>query len=339
VQDPAPTRLERAGEIAAAVGSLRPAEPNLRRALHASIAIVIGLTIGLAIFTTLGKLPEVDWRFRPWAVILGMLGLSAFLLANAEIWRHLLAALGPELEARPSRAIWFTSALGRYVPASVLLPMLRVALSEREGVPKRICLASVVYDVALFFAAALILSSYFVLELPELADQPGRYLVLALPIVAVVALQPRFFHTFADRALERLGRAQLPLSLPSVRVAEFIALYALTFVFAGLGVYALAQLVYPVGISELFTVAGAFAVGTALSIIAFVLPGGLVAREAGIALALAPVMPAGPALALAVLVRIVQMGLELLFAAVTPPLARRASDSDAARAAARGQGD
>ena len=68
---------------------------------------------------------------------------------------------------------------------------------------------------------------------------------------------------------------------------------------------------------------GAFAVGTALSLIAFVLPGGVVAREAGLALALSPVMPAAPAIAVAVLARIVQLVLELLGAVIAPLFARR----------------
>lgn len=321
---PPSTRLERAGDIAARVSSLEPSDPRVRRGLHLGIAIIVVLSIGLAAFATAGDIPDVDWRFRPVALALAVIGLTVFLLANAEIWRRILRALGPELAPRRSMAIWFTSGLGRYVPTSLLLPVLRAAMSEREGVPKRICLASVAYEMAMFFTAALILAAYFVIDLPDLQDAPGRYLVIGLPVLALIALQPRVFHTLADRVLTRLGRAKLPLSLPGGRVLEFVGLYALTYVIAGLSLYALAQSVYPVGADELVTVVGAFAVGTALSILAFVLPGGLVAREAGIALALSPVMPAAPALAVAVLARIVQMGLEVLLALITPLLAKRA---------------
>lgn len=321
---PPSTRLERAGDIAARASSLEPSDPRVRRGLHLGIAIIVVLSIGLAAFATAGDIPDVDWRFRPVALALAVIGLTVFLLANAEIWRRILRALGPELAPRRSMAIWFTSGLGRYVPTSLLLPVLRAAMSEREGVPKRICLASVAYEMAMFFTAALILAAYFVIDLPDLQDAPGRYLVIGLPLLALIALQPRVFHTLADRVLTRLGRAKLPLSLPGGRVLEFVGLYALTYVIAGLSLYALAQSVYPVGADELVTVVGAFAVGTALSILAFVLPGGLVAREAGIALALSPVMPAAPALAVAVLARIVQMGLEVLLALITPLLAKRA---------------
>lgn len=325
------TRLERAGEIASRAGSLNPSDPRVRKGLHAGIAIIVVLSIGLAGFSAAGDLPDVDWRFRPLALTLAVLALTASLLANAGIWRRILHALGPELLPPRSRAIWFTSGLGRYVPTSLLLPMLRVAMAEREGAPKRISLASIAYEMSLFFTAALILGAYFVIDLPELGDVPGRFVILALPVLALVALQPRIFHSLADRALQRLGRAKLPLSLPGGRVFEFVGLYAITYVLAGMGLYALATCVYPVGADDLVTVVVAFAVGTALSILAFVLPGGLVAREAGIALALSPVMPAAPAVAVAVLARIVQLGLEVLLAVITPLLARR-SETRATRA-------
>ena len=36
-----PTRLERAGDVAARAGSLQPWDPRVRRGLHAGIAIVV----------------------------------------------------------------------------------------------------------------------------------------------------------------------------------------------------------------------------------------------------------------------------------------------------------
>ena len=91
---------------------------------------------------------------------------------------------------------------------------------------------------------------------------------------------------------------------------------------AGLSLYALAQSFYPVGIADLPTMVGAFGVATAFSFLAFLLPGGLVAREAAMTLALSPIMPPAPALAIAVVSRILQLALEVVFAVVTPLLAR-----------------
>jgi glycosyltransferase 2 family protein len=319
--------LVRAGNLAARVGSLQPADPNLRRGLHAGIGIIVVLGVGLALVAGLGDFPEVNWRFRPLALALAVIGLAAFLVAAAETWRRLLRVLCPELPPLSAQEIWFVSGLGRYVPTGLLLPMMRVAMCGRDGVPGRITSASLVYELSLFLSGNLALAAYFVITLPSLAGEWERWLVVAVPVVALIGMQPRIFHPLVDGLLVRLGRQPLPLSLPGRRVLEFAALYSAGMVVAGLAVYCLAQSVYPVGADDLPTVVGSLAVGTGLSYVAFIAPGGLGAREAAMALALSSVMPTAPAVALAVLSRLFQLGLEVLLALVTLWLARRGSAS------------
>jgi hypothetical protein len=317
------SRLERVGDLAARAGSMRPADPRVRRGLHAAVATVVVASAAFAIVAAVGDFPNVSWRFHPEALVLSLIGFALSLLAAAELWRRILAELGSRLEPRRSNAIWFVSGLGRYVPTSLLLPVLRAAMAEREGVPGRVTLASMAYEVCLSSTAALSIGAYFVVDLPSLSGSPGRFLVIVLPIVAFVVMQPRFFHSVADRFLTRLGREPLPVSLSAAAVLRLVTLFAATYLLAGLSMYALAQSIYPVGTGDLVEVIGAFSVGTALSLVAFALPGGLVAREAGIALALSPVMPAAPAIAIAVLSRIIQLALELAGAAIAPLFARR----------------
>lgn len=323
-----PSRLERAGELASRAASLEPGDPLMRRGLHIGIGLVVLLGIGLAVTASLNELPEVDWRWRPLSLFLGILSVFAFLLANAELWRQLLHALGVDLARLPSMAIWFISGLGRFVPTSLLTPMIRMAMADREGVAKRIVLVSTVYEIALALTGGLIVAAYFIVDLPDLEGQPARFLAIGLPVVALVVLQPRIFHRLTDYALERFGREPLPEALPAARVFEFVFLYALVYVVAGLGTYALAQSVYPVGADDIVTVLGAFAVGTTLGVLAFMLPGGLVAREAGLAVALNPIMPLEAAIAIAVLTRIVQIAVEVLMAALTQVLVRRRGYSE-----------
>jgi glycosyltransferase 2 family protein len=316
------SRLERAGTFAARATSLRPADPTVRRALHAGVGLMVVLGVGFAIVAALGDLPDVDWRFRPVALMLAILGLTILVAGSAAIWRRLVRALGPEIPALRAQAIWSISALGRYVPTAALLPVLRMALCERQGAAKRIILASIVYEIALVLTGSVILGAYFVITLPELAGQAQRFAVLALPVLAVILLHPRIFHRLADYVLRRLGRDPLPAALGQWRILEFLAVYLVILVLAGLSLYALAQSLYPVGIEDLPTVVGAFSVATLFSFLAFLVPGGLVAREAAMTLALSPIMPAAPALAIAVLSRIVQLAIEVGIAIAAPLLAR-----------------
>ena len=133
------------------------------------------------------------------------------------------------------------------------------------------------------------------------------------------------FHRIADYGLHRLGRQPLPLSLSRARVLEFLVLYALAMLIAGFGTYALAHALHAIPNSHIATCIAAYSVGFAASLIAFILPGGLGAREAALAAALAPALPPIVALAVAVAVRLVQMAVEVAFAFVTPVLAKRAT--------------
>src|SRR5262249_32853442 len=154
---------------------------------------------------------------------LAVFAFCCYLLANAEIWRRLLAAVGPELSPTRAYPIWFASGLGRYVPTALLLPMLRMAMADREGVPKRITAATIAYEFALLITGSVLVSAYFVITLPDLQGIWQRWLVLVLPALALIAIHPKVFHPLADWALTRAGRDKLPLSLPALRTLEFVA--------------------------------------------------------------------------------------------------------------------
>ena len=316
--------LRRLGSAGADVASLEPAHPGLRRALRIGVPALVLAFLALALVTQWQRLPEVDWRLEPGWLALSLLAFLAFQALHAETWRLLLAALGGEFPSRTvGWAAYSTSLLARYVPTNALIFVVRVALSRREGVARRVCLVSMVYEGALALSAALIVGAYFVIRLPALAGEPLRLIVLVIPLAALAALHPRVFHPLANALLRRLGRHPLPLSLRFSRVLLFGALYVLSFLVAGLGVYALAAALHPLEASGAAPALAAYAIGFTFSVLGFFLPAGLGAREAGLAGALALALPPTVALAVAVGVRVVQTAVELLYAGATSALARR----------------
>jgi hypothetical protein len=317
--------MERLGEAGASVTSLRGATPRWQKTLAAAlIALVAGFLVA-AVATQWSKLPDIEWRLQPLWLAACVAALTAFQWVHAELWAAMLHALGSPIPTSRARAVWSVTLLARYVPTNLALAVSRMALAEREGVPKRVCAASIVYELGLTFAAATAVGAYFVVDLPDLAGRPERWAVVAAPLLAVAALDPAVFHRLADGLLRRLGRDALPISLSRARVAEFVVLFVLSFALAGAGVLALAQAIHGIDAGDTGIVMGAYAVGFAASVMAFVLPGGLGAREAAMTAALSPAMPVTVALAVAVGVRLVQMAVEVGYAAVTPLLARRAA--------------
>ena len=66
------------------------------------------------------------------------------------------------------------------MPGSVLYVLGRVLLSERAGVPRRLTVASIVYEQALQATSAIVVAAYFLIVHPDLQGQPLRWAILLL---------------------------------------------------------------------------------------------------------------------------------------------------------------
>ncbi len=299
---------------------------NRAAALRVALVVAVAASLVFAISTQWSQLPDIEWQFRPGWLALSLVGLLAFEWMHIDIWRAMLRTMGGDLPRWKGRSIWATTLLARYVPTSVLMAVGRVALSEKEGVPKRVSLASVVYEVALTFTAAVIISTYLVLRLPVFEDHASRWLVLLVPVIGILAMHPRIFHPIADFGLKRIGSEPLPVSLSFGRVLLYLVWFLLSFVVSGFAVLAMTLALHPVPGDEMLAVVASYSLGFAAGVIGFLLPGALGAREAGVVIAVSAAVPAAVALAVALVLRLVQVGVELAYAAVMPLMARRHPD-------------
>lgn len=321
---PAPTLLQRVGSAGASVTSLEPSHPQLRMALRIGVGVLVGAFVIFAVASQWGKLPAVEWRFSVGWVAASVVGFLGMLTLHAAGWRLIVEAMGFPMDPARARAIWAKSVLARYVPTNALMVVGRVSMAGREGVPQRVALASIVYEIALQVAAAVAVGAYFVISLDSLAGEPLRFLILLVPALALASLHPAIFHPLTDMALRRLGREHLPVSLPFSRVLGMWAFYALSFLVAGLGLLAFTHGLYPIAAEDIPSLIAAWGVGFTVSVLAFVFPAGLGARELGLATALAPAVPSAVvAAAIAVASRILVTAVELLFAGISSLLARR----------------
>jgi uncharacterized membrane protein YbhN (UPF0104 family) len=321
------TLLERAGEAAAGLTQAGPKHPRARLALQWGLAALI---FGFLVFFVLrqwNQLPDFKWHFAPGWLALSAVCVFAFYIAQGEIWRLILGALGEHLPPTPSRAIWGKSLLARYVPTNVLMLLGRMVMAERYGAAKRVTLASMVYELGLGFGTAVMVGAYFVIELPSLQDQPARYAVLALIPIVLAGFHPRVFAPVANYALRKLGRQPLPRTLRFGRVVEFSLMYVACWAVIGFGVYAFASALTPIDASDLPYIAAAYPVAFCVAVLTFIVPSGLGTRDAALATAMAAVLAGAVATAIAVAFRIFQTVVELLYVAAVVALDKRKSSS------------
>jgi hypothetical protein len=324
-RESSPTLLERAGSTAAAIGDVQPKSPVAKFALQWGLA---GLIFGFLIFFVVkqwNKLPDFDWRFSPGWLALSGLAVAAFYFVQSEYWRVILHSLGEDIPARPGRSIWGKSILARYVPTNALMVVGRVVMSERYGVTKRVCLASVVYELVLGFGTAVMVGAYFVIKLPSLQDQPARWAIIALVPIVLTVLHPRVFGPLANYGLRKLGREPLPKTLPFARVLQMAVLYLISWAIIGLGVFAFASALQSIDASDFPYIAAAYPVAFCVAVLTFIVPSGLGTRDAALATAMTAVLTGTVATAIAVAFRIFQTAIELLYVATVVAIGKRRS--------------
>ncbi len=310
--------------VALSKGKSLPFSKGQRRnILLGSLTILVATGVGIAAVGTLVGRPHIHLRFSAEWLGVAIVGFAVTELLHAVLWRRLVIALGAQIELRRGLAIWCVSAIARYVPTNALMPVLRISMSRSQNVPRSICAASLVYEAALAVSAALFVGAYCLVGLPALRGDGWRWGVFLIPLMLMLALDRRGAWPVIDRLLRRLGQDPLPIHLGSGQLLRFTVGYVASFVLAGGCLVAVVLACHPLSLSDAPFVVSAYTVGFAAALVAFVLPGGLGAREAALVAVLSPIMPLLVATTIALVVRLLQIFAELLLALVTPWIAMR----------------
>jgi hypothetical protein len=332
----------------------------------AVLAVVAGF-FALTLVSRWNQVTAVKWSLHPGYFTAACSVLVAAYALVATLWATALAKVAPVGVAAGAR-IWFVANLARYVPGNVWSFVGAVELARREGAPRRTTLAVMALTQVLSVGVALLVG------LPVLIaerDRLGRPVAVGLAagvvlLVAVVVLW-RPLERLARRrypdlgpVLDRLLRrgagsagesppvtsgeaavatgeeaAASASALPPLRVIVGLACgYAVYWALTGLAFAALVRAMFPLATSDVPLAIAGYAASYAVGFLSLLTPGGLGVREGVLVLALAPVMPAGPALVVALASRLWMMVFELLGAVAAYALERAVSGRRRPRAGA-----
>jgi hypothetical protein len=294
-----------------------------RQVVIALVALISTAFVVLAIVSATGDLPKTDIRLE-W----GWLALSGacFLLFQpliVEVWRRVLRDAGGPLPVPRAHAIYNGSLLTRYVPTQVLMAVTRIELAQREGVARTVSVAAFAYEFALSVGTAFAISVSFVISLDSLQGKDWRYLSLLAPVAVLGLLHPRIIDVLESKVAARFGVTSAHVTIAVRRLVPYLITYVVIWLVAGVGVYSLARGIHDVGPPGIDAISS-YAIGFAAAAVAFVLPAGLGARDVATATALSASMPFSVALTASIIVRLVQTGIEILYAGTTAYWAKHA---------------
>ena len=251
---------------------------------------------------------------------------AGFYVFGAFGWELILRLLGYRLGFGRAQVAWGQPMLARYVPGSVLYVLGRVLLSERAGIPRRITIASIVYEQAISATSAVVVAAYFIINHPDLQGEPLRWAVLLLIPAAVALLSPRVFGPLANRVLNAFGREPLPVVIPLRGVIYLIVFYSLNWFVVALGIYCVARSVTYIPFDDILLVGSAQAIGYFAALVTLVAPAGLGVRDAAFAWGVKAALPS-KSFALGSLIAIAVRGVmtvtEMLYVGAVTALGRR----------------
>jgi uncharacterized membrane protein YbhN (UPF0104 family) len=287
------------------------------------------LVFGFLVLTVVDQWSEIQAKgvhFDVLWLIPAFVVLPFFFALNAVGWDLILRFLGYRLGAGRAQVAWGQPLLARYVPGSVLYVLGRVLLSERAGVPRRLTVASIVYEQALQATSAIAVAAYFVISHPDLQGQPLRWAVLLLIPLALCLLHPRVFGPIANKILRAFGREPLPTVMPLRGVIATLVLFIFNWAVIAVGLYCVARSVSPISSSQIAVFGAAQAIGYVAALATLIAPAGLGVRDAAFAWALKVAMP-GHSFAVASLIAIVVRGVltvvEIVYVGIVTAMGRR----------------
>jgi uncharacterized membrane protein YbhN (UPF0104 family) len=290
----------------------------LKLAFLVAVGVLGGLFVARRWDELTGVFGRLSWLAVAAAVLLAVLAQIAAMRA----YRTILGDLGAPLPVAAAGRAYFVSQLGKYLPGTVWAVVALVAMSREYRIMRKTSLAAVLLSTAFSLATAFCLAA---LLLPLGAAQTVRhfwYVGLLIPAL-LVGLHPRVVSAVLDSALRLARKQPIPDRISysgTLRAAGWQTLCWLLFglhawvLMIGIGAPAARSL--PVSI-------GGFALAYGLGPVFVVAPAGAGVRETGIVLTLGTIVGSAPALAVALVSRIVIVFVDFAQAGVWSLVARR----------------
>ena len=275
------------------------------------------LALGLGAWAVIGKRHELGAAFDrlSWGWVAG-----AFLLALASsatsmfVFRSLLSGLGSHIPVPAAARVVYLGQLGKYLPGSVWAVLGQTELARELHVPRNRSLVASLVGIGVSVVSGLLFGAVLLpLSSPHTLHRFWPALI-AIPFL-VVCLHPKVLAWLSGIAFRVLRREPPDRPLPLGAIAGSAGWQSLVWVLTGVQGYLLVEGMGATDGARALPIAiGSFAFAFAAGLLFIPAPAGAGVREAVLVAALSPVLAVAPALAVALLSRVLYTAADFLLA-------------------------
>jgi uncharacterized membrane protein YbhN (UPF0104 family) len=291
--------------------------PVIRTALLAAALAFCGIGIATDWPQVNDALASIHWYSVLGALLAAMAGAGCMMLA----WRAILSDLGSDLPLPATVRVASVAQIAKYLPGAVWAFAAQVELGHDYAVPRRRSASAVIISLAVALATGLLLATATLPIASSHAAHRYWWIMSLAPLIALCLLPP-VLRSLLDRAFALIRSDPLERPLTGPGLLSAVAWSLAGWAFWGVHAWLLTADLTGRGLGVLLLAAGSYAIAWSAGILLVVFPGGIGARELVLVAALAPVMPRGAALLLALTSRIVTTISEVTWAGVGLAAAR-----------------
>lgn len=255
-----------------------------------------------------------------WLVVGGITGVLALGMIGVN-WLLILRHAGAAAPWRRGMSWFFVGQLGKYVPGGIWPIVGQAELAHRGNTPRPAAYSSTAMSmVATFLGAATVAAISGLISPPDGRLGPAAIavgLLFALGLLTIPAAR-----SMVDHLAQRLTRKQLRLPEPQWFVLLVVRHLPVWVSFAGMNVFAVVAVGSDLDASLAVQLVFVTCVSWMAGFVVVGVPGGIGVRETVFISMTTATLGAGVAVSVAVLSRLVSIGVDVVGAAVSVPVAR-----------------
>lgn len=288
-------------------------------AVAAVILLVVLVGLGAMLYDSRELLLSYPWRVYPVPLATSFLTYSFALGLAIWAWGMMVNSVVGKAGWLKHARIYCLSNLGRRLPGLFWDVVGRVIMYQREGLPRVLVTVVSGLEFVLLLLSGIVVT---LLTWPLLASSRfGNpwWLLLGL-ISGLVAIHP----TIIKLALRKLSKEATVASDVRYRdVVMWLTIYAVIWGIGGIILFSMIATIYPVSVTLLPGIIGVWSLSGVVSMVATFSPSGLGIRELTLSMLLSLFIPAGVAVVVAILARLLLTLYEVLWALATSRIPSR----------------